>query len=89
LLDDDSTERIVARIDSQRSAREVYRVLAALPERQRAVVELVALDGLALTEAAAALGISPGNARVHYHRARRRLADALPQPLPDPLEVTS
>jgi RNA polymerase sigma factor (sigma-70 family) len=89
LLDDDSTDRIVARIDSQRAAREVYRSLGALPERQRAVVELVAVDGLSLSEAAVALGISAGNARVQYHRARRRLALALPQPLPDPLEVTS
>lgn len=89
LLDDDATDRIVARIDSQRAARGVYRSLAALPERQRAVVELVAVDGLSLTEAATALGISAGNARVRYHRARRRLAHELPQPLPDPFEVTS
>lgn len=86
LLDDDSTDRIVARIDSERSAREAYRSLAALPERQRAVVELVALDGLSLTDAATALGISAGNARVLYHRARRRLARTLS--LPDSLEVT-
>lgn len=89
LLDDDAIEQIVDRIDSQRAAREVYRSLAALPERQRAVVELVAVDGLSLVETAAALGISAGNARVTYHRARRRLAHALPQSLPDPLEVTS
>lgn len=89
LLDEDATDRIVARIDSQRAAREVYRSLAALPERQRAVVELVAVDGLSLSEAAVALNISPGNARVLYHRARRRLALALPQSLPDPIEVTS
>lgn len=88
LLDEDATDRIVARIDSQRAAREVYRSLRSLPERQRAVVELVAVDGLSLTEAAAALGISPGNARVRYHRARRQLALALPQPFPDSLEVT-
>ncbi|MCL3838194.1 RNA polymerase sigma factor [Aeromicrobium duanguangcaii] len=89
LLDDDAADRIVARIDSQRAVRAVYRSLATLPERQRAVVELVAVDGLPLTEAAAALGISAGNARVLYHRARRRLARALSQPLPDPVEVTS
>ena len=89
LLDDDATDRIVARIDSHRAAREVFRSLAALPERQRAVVELVAVDGLSLTEAAAALGISAGNARVRYHRARQRLALALPHPLPDTSEVTS
>jgi RNA polymerase sigma factor (sigma-70 family) len=89
LLDDDSTERIVARIDSERAARGVYRSLAALPKRQRAVVELVAVDGLSLTEAAVALGISAGNARVLYHRARQRLAHTLSPPLPDPFEVTS
>ena len=87
LLDDDATDRIVARIDSQRAAREVYRSLATLPDRQRAVVELVAVDGLPLVEAAAALGISAGNARVRYHRARRRLLHTLSQPDLD--EVTS
>lgn len=88
LLDDDATDRIVARIDGQRAARAIHRSLAALPERQRAVVELVAVDGLALTEAAAALGISAGHARVLYHRARRRLAHALDTPCPHPTEVT-
>ncbi len=63
LLDDDAADRIVSRIDSQRAARGVYRSLTALPARQRAVVELVAVDGLSLTEAAAALGTSTGNAR--------------------------
>jgi RNA polymerase sigma-70 factor (ECF subfamily) len=90
LLDEDAADRIVARIDSERAARGIYRSLTALPERQRAVVELVAVDGLSLTEAAAALGISAGNARVRYHRARQRLAQVLSQPLPEtPLEVTS
>lgn len=83
LLDDEATDRIVARIDSQRAVRAVYRSLAGLSERQRAVVELVAVDGLPLVEAAAALGISAGNARVHYHRARRRLAHVLCEPFPD------
>ena len=62
LVDDDASDRIIARIDGQRAARAVYRSLAALPERQRAVVELVAVDQLTLTEAALALGISAGNA---------------------------
>ncbi|MEO9325365.1 RNA polymerase sigma factor [Nocardioides sp. C4-1] len=88
LLDEDAADRIIARIDSERAAREIYRSLAALPERQRAVVELVAVDGLSLIEAAAALSISAGHARVTYHRARQRLAQSLPQLLPDPIEVT-
>lgn len=89
LLDDDSTDRIAGRIDSESTARAVYRSLAALPDRQRAVVELVAVDGLSLTGAADALGITAGNARVTYHRARRRLADALSPLQSDTSEVTS
>lgn len=57
--------------------------------RQRAVVELVALDGLSLTEAAAALGITPGNARIRYHRARQRMALDLPHASTTTLEVNS
>ncbi len=89
LLDDDATDRILARIHSQGQARRLYESLASLPERQRAVVELVAVDGLSLTEAATALGITAGNARVRYHRARRRLAHDLTQPLTDLHEVNS
>jgi DNA-directed RNA polymerase specialized sigma24 family protein len=48
-----------------------------LPENERAVVELVAVDGLSLKDAAAALGIRPGAARVRMYRARRVVRDAL------------
>lgn len=77
-LDDEATEHLVARIDAERKARAVFEALADLPEGQRAVVELVAVDGLRLDEAAQALGISPTNARVRYHRARRRLTQTVP-----------
>ena len=59
--------------------------LAVLPESQRAVVELVAVDGLTVAEAAQALGITAGNARVRCHRARATLRNALPRPF----EVTT
>lgn len=85
LLDEQSAERIADRIDGERMARELHRSLASLPDNQRAVVELVAVDGLSLTEAAQALGISAGNARVRYHRARTRLQGVLPSPF----EVTA
>ena len=85
LLDEQSVELLAARIDAERMTRALYRSLAALPESQRAVVELVAVDGLSLTEAAQVLGISAGNARVRYHRARTRLQDDLPTPF----EVTT
>lgn len=74
LLDDDATERIAARIDDERAARDVWTRAQSLPSSQRAVLELVAVDGLTLTEAATALGITAGNARIRYHRARRRLS---------------
>ncbi|GAB3034451.1 RNA polymerase sigma factor [Nocardioides flavus (ex Wang et al. 2016)] len=80
LLDDQSVERIADRIDGERMTRELYRSLAALPDNQRAVVELVAVDGFSLAEAAQVLGITAGNARVRYHRARARLQDVLPSP---------
>ncbi len=80
LLDEHSAELLSDRIDGERLARELYRSLEALPDSQRAVVELVAVDGLSLTEAARALGISAGSARVRYHRARARLQDVLPSP---------
>ena len=38
---------------------------------------LVAWDGLSVEEAATVLGCSRGAAKVRYHRAKRRLADAL------------
>lgn len=81
LLDDPSLERITQRLDVERSVRRLYRALDALPEKQRAVVELVAVDGLSLAEAATALGIAPGTARMRYHRARARLQSELPTQL--------
>lgn len=80
LLDEHSAELLSDRIDGERLARELYLSLDALPDNQRAVVELVAVDGLSLTEAAQVLGISAGNARVRYHRARTQLQDVLPSP---------
>src|SRR5438067_3470319 len=49
----------------------LFRSLAGLPPDERAVLELVAIDGLPVKDAAAALGIRHGTARVRLHRARR------------------
>lgn len=80
-LDEDSTDRIVARIAAEAPARALLDRIAELPASLRAVVELVAVDGLALGDAATVLRISAGAARVRYHRARRLLRDdpALPR----------
>lgn len=77
LLDPDATDRIVERIDAEHDARELYHALAVLPRRDRALLELVAIDGLSVTEAAAVLGVSPGAARVRLHRSRTRLQSHL------------
>ncbi len=73
LLDQDDAARWDARIDAASRSRELYRAMDRLPEVERAVLELVALDELSLAEAAAAAGIRPVTARVRLHRARRRL----------------
>lgn len=64
---------------------------AALSERDREILCLVAWEDLALNQAAEVLGCSPVAARVRFQRARRRLAKLLaateqkaaPQPLPE------
>jgi RNA polymerase sigma-70 factor (ECF subfamily) len=73
LLDEDAIGRIEERLAAEGEARSLLRALASLPERSRAVVELVDIDGLAVDEAAGVLGIRPGTARVRLHRARARI----------------
>lgn len=73
LLDADDAARIDARIDAASRSRELYAAMDRLPEAERAVLELVALDDLTVAEAAAVAGLRPVTARVRLHRARRRL----------------
>jgi RNA polymerase sigma-70 factor (ECF subfamily) len=73
LLDADDISRLEERIDAEREARALCRQMQQLPESQRAVLELIVIDGLSLPESAAALGVAPVTARVRLHRARRAL----------------
>jgi RNA polymerase sigma-70 factor (ECF subfamily) len=73
LLDADDVERLVEKIDASRRVRGLHAELQGLPEGERAVLELVWVDGLSVAEAAAALGLRPVTARVRLHRARRTL----------------
>ena len=92
LLDDDDIARLEERIDAESPGRAACRALAGLPPDERAVLELVAIDGLPVKDAAAALGIRQGTARVRLHRARRVARQAMGAPaVPDtpPTEVES
>ncbi|MFF1399190.1 RNA polymerase sigma factor [Streptomyces sp. NPDC058287] len=73
LLDEQDVSAIEARIDADRAARQMASAHAALSEPLRKVLDLVALDGLTVREAAQALGISVTAARVRLHRARKAL----------------
>ena len=77
LLDEDDAARLDARIDAERRSRELHAAMDRLPEGERAVLELVAIDELSLKEAAAAAGLRPVAARMRLHRARRKLRDDL------------
>ena len=73
LLDPDSLARLEERLDAERSSRKLYRALGTLPAHERAILEMVAIDGLSVAEAALELRISSGTARAELHRARRRM----------------
>ena len=77
LLESDDIVRIQDRIDAAAQVRSLYAALVRLPDGQRAVFELVALDELSVTDVAAALGIRPATARVRLHRARTTLRSQL------------
>ena len=72
-LDQDQVEELLERIDAERAGRGLLAELARLPERDRAVIDLVDLAGLQPKEAAAALGLAPGTVRMRLMRARSRL----------------
>jgi RNA polymerase sigma factor (sigma-70 family) len=73
LLDEEDMARMDARIDAAAQSRRLYQAMDRLPEGERTVLELVALDELSVTEAAAAARVRPVTARVRLHRARRKL----------------
>ncbi|MEV0597388.1 RNA polymerase sigma factor [Nonomuraea cavernae] len=72
-LDTDDVTRLEERIDAERHARQMFEAMAELPVGERAVLELVVIDQLTVTEAALALGIRQSTAKVRLHRARQTL----------------
>jgi RNA polymerase sigma-70 factor (ECF subfamily) len=69
----DQVEELLDRIDAERAGRDLVTGLGMLPDRDRALVELVDLAGLRPKEAAAALGLTPGAVRMRLMRARAQL----------------
>jgi RNA polymerase sigma factor (sigma-70 family) len=77
ILDEDDDARLERQIEAAAVAPVLREGLARLPDGERAVMELVALDGLTPAEAAEALGILPAAARMRLARARRKLQEGL------------
>jgi RNA polymerase sigma factor (sigma-70 family) len=73
MLDPDSLSRIEERIDAERQLRELAQTFSELSDDDQALMELVAIEGLSVKEAAAVLGVKPGTARVRLHRSRALL----------------
>jgi RNA polymerase sigma-70 factor (ECF subfamily) len=72
-LDTEAVDDLLDRIDAQRAGRRLIAELSTLSETDRTLVELVDIAGLPAKEAAAALGISAGSARMRLMRVRNRL----------------
>lgn len=89
-LADDGTDDIVQTPETQAMRAELRRIIEAsidrLPEGHRTVFMLRAVEGLSVDETAAVLGISAGNTKVRFLRARAQLREALGQHLGTLLE---
>jgi len=62
----------------RRTRERAWRILDALPEREREVLRLRFLHGYTAAEIGRALGLTPGNVRILQMRALRRAAAQLP-----------
>jgi RNA polymerase sigma-70 factor (ECF subfamily) len=80
-----SREQIDALVGKRRLARRVEEELSRLPEANRTAFELIRYDGLSMTEAAQALGVTVSAVKTRAFRAyeclRERLGDAVREEL--------
>ena len=74
-------EQPESRLSSSETLGIVRRVVAELPETQRAVIAMRDLAGFSSEEVCESLGISEGNQRVLLHRARTKVRVALEEHL--------
>ncbi len=70
----DHADAVTDRLDTEARMRTVLDAVAALPQRERDVLALVAWSGLSYDEAATALDIPVGTVRSRLSRARKRLS---------------
>lgn len=77
LADDATADTPEALVVGQQFDAVVTDALGRLPEKFRAVVELVDVEGLTYQDAAAALGVPVGTVMSRLHRARKRIRDRL------------
>ncbi|SEN22836.1 RNA polymerase sigma-70 factor, ECF subfamily [Nonomuraea pusilla] len=75
--EDPLLDRVLNRVDAARFTGPLAGALAALKQRDRDVVLLIALGGLSHAEVASALHIPYGTVASRLHRARKHLRSAL------------
>ncbi|GAB3869343.1 RNA polymerase sigma factor [Kibdelosporangium lantanae] len=73
-------DEVAAQVTAQAMGRLLAVALAELAERDRDVLLLIAWEGLAYDEVAAALGIPVGTVRSRLNRARRKVREVLDAP---------
>ncbi|HEX6354711.1 RNA polymerase sigma factor [Actinophytocola sp.] len=88
-LTGEDVARIEDRIDAEAHARKLGAAMDQLSGGERAVLELVVLDGLTVTDAAHAPHIQPVTARVRLHRAKRALREHLTPPTITEIAIAS
>ncbi|KQQ65384.1 hypothetical protein ASF63_15725 [Microbacterium sp. Leaf320] len=75
LIDADALDRVDARIDAEEPARALRAAYTSVTGIDRALLELTAIDELSVTDAATAVGVSPGAARTRLYRVKQRLRE--------------
>ncbi|WP_129668126.1 RNA polymerase sigma factor [Phytoactinopolyspora endophytica] len=69
----DHAEDVASRVDDERTMRRVLDELEQIPRKEREVIELCVLGGMAYADAATVLGIPIGTVRSRLSNARKRL----------------
>lgn len=64
-------------IEEPAETSSLWQTVAALPSRQRDVVELVFLRDMTIEQASTVMGVTVGTGRVHYDRAKKALRERL------------